>query len=155
MSEQARREDASRELALHAGEVVREVLEGEIVEPVGYGSSYHYPYCNAGQCSGCIPQEIVDDYADFVPEFQRLLFEGVGDLLQNFDFDVPPQPRGAAAAYAVFDDWTEPTPVPVWPIGVDRLTMSYEQARREWEASYRYGPLGLDPRAFRVPTSGI
>jgi hypothetical protein len=49
-------------------------VEGEVLPA---GSGMHYPYCNDGRCPGCIPQEIIDDYASMAEHVRWRLVEGL------------------------------------------------------------------------------
>lgn len=102
-----------------------EVLEGEVIDAPGYGTSYHYPHCNIGACTGCIPREAVDDYAG--------LWDHMAPLLRDFEAHVPyppTHPRGHRSAYMVVDEWTGPVAAPTY--------MTVDEAREWVEAPTTY-----------------
>lgn len=104
-----------------------EVLEGEVIDA---GSGVHYPHCNSVRCTGCIAQEVVDDYAGLWDHIAPLLAEGFESLLRDFEANapyLPTHPRGHRSAYVIVDE-------------VQRVSGTYitiDEAR-EWAAPTLY-----------------
>lgn len=116
-----------------------EVIEGEIVDPPGYGTSYHYPHCNIGACTGCIPREVVDDCAGLGDRVHRLLAEGYESLLREFEAHAPyppTHPRGYHSAYLIADEVQRVSGTS--GVGFTSATYMTIDEAREWAAPTLY-----------------
>jgi hypothetical protein len=128
-------------------------VEGEVLPA---GSGMHYPYCNDGRCPGCIPQEIIDDYAPMAEHVQRLLAEGLRDMHERYDHvmwswqdDHPVQPepaRGHHAAYMTIDE------ARAW---VANEASGYDLDRFAWMYRYRLTSDTLRWSDIRITGLGI
>jgi hypothetical protein len=136
-------------------------VEGEVLPA---GSGVHWPHCNDGRCPGCVPQEIIDDYAPMAEHVQRLLVEGLRDLHEQHDHvmwswqdDHPVRPesvRGAHAAYTIIDEtheWVGYEPVE----DEDGAPSAYDLGRLAWMYRYRLTADTLRWSDIRITGLGI
>jgi hypothetical protein len=139
-------------------------VEGEVLPA---GSGMHWPYCNDGRCPGCVPQEIIDDYAPMAEHVQRLLAEGLRDLHEQHDHvmwswqDDHPVPRQGGkgqhhAAYMTMDEakawaWAGYEPIE----DEDGAPSGYDLGRLAWMYRYRLTADTLRWSDIRITGLGI